>query len=105
MDTSYSANFFEPHIGSAFAFSPEGAEYALLLEGVECKPSLNLGKYHTFTLFFTSSREVFFPQGTYPLKHPVLGEHSIFITAISESETTYRYQAPFSVIKKEPALS
>jgi len=103
---SFSAELFRPHIGSIFIFSPEeGAEFVLTLNDVECKPSLNVGPYHTFTLLFSSDKKVFFPQGSYPLQHPVLGEHTIFITALAETETTFKYQSPFSVRKEGLALT
>jgi hypothetical protein len=99
----YSADLFNPHVGSTFVFSPEvGKEFVLTLDKVECKPSLNAGPYHTFTLLFSSSREAFFPQGSYCLQHPVLGEQTIFLTATAETETSFRYQAPFSVRKEDP---
>lgn len=102
MNSPYSAAFFSPHIGSAFVHSlSDGREFALTLDSVETKPSLNAGEFHTFTLFFSGDREAFFSQGSYLLRHPVLGEHDIFITAISETETHFRYQAPFSVRKAQ----
>lgn len=102
MDTHYSADLFNPHVGSAFVFSPEeGKELVLTLDKVECKPSLNKGPFHVFTLYFSSGRETFFPQGSYPLRHAVLGEHSIFLTAVGETETSFRYQASFTVKKRQ----
>ncbi len=100
MDTPYCAELFIPHVGSAFVFtSAEGAEFSLTLDQVESKPALNAGPFHSFTLILSGTREAFFEQGTYPLRHPGLGQLSIFITAIGESPTHFRYQAPFSVRK------
>jgi hypothetical protein len=101
----YCADQFRPHIGSAFVFhTQEGAQYALTLEQVESRPALNGGAFHTFTLFFSSTREAFFEQGSYLLHHAQLGPQTIFLNAIGETDSHFRYQAPFSV-QKEAGLA
>lgn len=98
MNTPYSAEFFAPHIGSAFTFSgPDGTPHALTLEQVNAKAAPSGAPFSSFSLVFSSPRETFFEQGSYPLRHAQLGEHHIFISALSQTPTHYRYQAPFSV--------
>lgn len=102
MKPAFCAELFEQHVGTVFTYVGEGGqESALTLDSVECKPALNTGPFHSFTLFFTSVGKVFFPQGTYPLRHEKLGEQSIFISALAETETSFKYQAPFSVEKQD----
>lgn len=101
MDTPYSAELFQAHVGSSFFFSTDGGQFPLLLEQVACKPGQG-GPFRAFTLIFSSDKHAFFEQGTYPLAHPGLGQLDIFITAIGESETQFRYQAPFSVRNPAP---
>jgi hypothetical protein len=104
MDVSFSADLFRPHVGSVFALtSAKGEEFALRLDSVECKTLHDIGPYHNFTLLYSSVGKVFFPQGTYSLRHAVLGELDIFLTALAETDTTFKYQAPFTVKKPELA--
>lgn len=105
MNTPYCADLFRPHVGSAFVFqTEEGAQYALTLDRVESKPALNGGPFHSFTLFLSSPRTAFFEQGSYLLRHPELGPHTIFLNAIGETASHFQYQAPFSV-RKEASLA
>ncbi|MBC7858212.1 MAG: hypothetical protein H7Z39_05420 [Burkholderiaceae bacterium] len=105
MNTPYSAELFAPHVGSAFVFQTEdGAQHALTLDQVESKRALNGAAFHVFTLFFSSPKAAFFEQGSYLLRHPELGQHTIFLNAIGETASHFRYQAPFSV-QKEASLA
>jgi len=98
LHTPYSAEFFAPHIGSAFTFSgADGTSHALTLEQVDAKADASGAPFTSFSLLFSSPREAFFEQGSYPLRHAQLGEHHIFISALSQTPTHYHYQAPFSV--------
>jgi hypothetical protein len=53
-----------------------------------------------FSIFFSSSREFFLPQGTYRLEHERLGTSDIFLVPVGQDEGGFRYEAVFNRLVK-----
>jgi hypothetical protein len=49
-----------------------------------------------FSLLFLNTAALVFPQQLYPMKHPRLGEFSIFIVPIARNKDGFIYQAVFN---------
>ena len=75
-------------------------EESLPLELIEVRSS-NLperaGVRSPFSVFFRGTPNRYLPQAMYPIRHPELGQHFIFIVPVAhEPAGTYIYQATFS---------
>ncbi|GFZ88506.1 DUF6916 family protein [Dyella caseinilytica] len=49
-----------------------------------------------FALLFHNPAEVLFPQGTYRLSHPTVGEVEIFLVPVARKQPGFVYQAVFN---------
>lgn len=90
----------EPHLSSVFEVLPSGQEpIPIRLLAVHEHAS---DRVEGFSLMFTGSPERVFPHDTYLLRHPVLGEHPIFLGPIhmrGGDANVIHYQAVFSMLK------
>jgi hypothetical protein len=104
MQDASSPELYSPHTGSTFVIRFPSGTVELTLDEVEDLRRYNDGPFRFFSLIFSGGRECFLPQGTYLLNHPALGEHSLFLVPVGETDKRFRYQAAFSV-PKEPAAT
>ena len=58
-----------------------------------------------FSLVFKVNQEQVYPQGMYPINHKVLGQFELFIVPVEASSDEVRYEAVFSRLKKDTAVS
>lgn len=88
---------FLPLLNGAFVYhDANGNRYELVLTEVE-EGKRNKGLFDSFTLVFTSPREVFFPQGYFLLEQETLGELPLLLTpALSLDRARNSYCAYFS---------
>jgi hypothetical protein len=56
----------------------------------------------SFSLLFFGKTPGMFPQQTYPLRHPRLGELDFFLVPIQEKADGVFYEAVFNLLKDEP---
>ena len=74
---------FKPLIGDAFSYGDAaGKRHLLALSSVE-EGRHNRDLFESFTLTFTSSREIFFPQGHYLLSQEKTGEFPLFLVPVA----------------------
>lgn len=86
---------FDPHLKSKFEITPEGMDMVEVeLMEVEDKSTKQV---ETFSLLFKGPKEKEFGQGTHGVKHPKMGEFSLFLVPIVYPKTdAMYYQAIFS---------
>jgi hypothetical protein len=53
-----------------------------------------------FSVFFSGSPEFLLPQSLYRLVHPEMGEFEIFLVAVAQEPTGYRYEAVYNYYKE-----
>lgn len=91
---------FEPHVGGTFALEiPQLGRVELTLTNAEAspwQPAPDSDLPHAFSLVFRGPPQTVLPQGTYPLRHDVLGDLEVFFTPIEASAEGVDYQAVFS---------
>jgi hypothetical protein len=86
---------FEPHLNSSFEVWPEGMDM-VKIELVEVKDKSTTA-LTAFSLLFTGSPESVFSQMTHTVRHPAMGEMSIFIGPVHTGKAdAICYQAIFS---------
>ena len=49
-----------------------------------------------FSLLFRNTSPILFPQQTYPMRHPRVGEVGIFLVPIAQERAGFLYQAVFN---------
>lgn len=91
---------FEPHVGTKFRITLEGAE-PLELELAEARnlagQTVEGSKRLPFAVTFRGGpRDRYLPQRIYDLEHPALGTLSIFLVPLGPDEETMRYEAVFT---------
>jgi hypothetical protein len=96
----YTAEIFEPHVGSTFKAETAGDVVPLQLS--EVKRSLSTPRVLQFSLFFKGPLQPFLQQQTAHLNHVVLGGLDLFIVPVGKEETQFVYQAVFSRITDTP---
>ena len=94
---------FAEHAGSAFQLSIAQAD-TVILELTAVKPfpkSLDITdkslKISSFSLYFSSTATPHLQQGSYALRHPVLGTMEMFIVPIGPSAKGTQYEAIFNL--------
>jgi hypothetical protein len=97
---SATSETFAPHVGTAFqATSQTGDTLELVLTSCEESPaSAPPDAVRTpFSLFFRDGDgSRYAPQQTFTIRHPALGEFSLFIVPLGPGEEGMRYQAVIS---------
>ena len=68
----------------------------VLVEAQPLKQSMPGALRAPFSLLFLNTAALVFPQQLYPMKHPRLGEFSIFIVPIARNQDGFIYQAVFN---------
>lgn len=68
----------------------------VLVEAQPLKQSMPGALRTPFSLLFLNTAALVFPQQLYPMKHPRLGEFSIFIVPIARNKDGFIYQAVFN---------
>ncbi|TNJ32875.1 DUF6916 family protein [Arenimonas terrae] len=68
----------------------------VLVEAQPLKQSAPGALRAPFSLLFLNTAALVFPQQLYPMKHPRLGEFSIFIVPIARNKDGFIYQAVFN---------
>ncbi len=91
---------FEPHVGTDFT-APAEDDSALIHFMLTDVKALNhrpgSGDFRDpFQLTFRVATQDVFPQGLYPLTHPVLGRHDIFLVPAAKSDAGIDYCATFN---------
>jgi hypothetical protein len=56
-------------------------------------------QYENFTLLFQGPQTPIFPQGTYLLMHPALGEFSLFLVPVKQAASGIQYEAIINQFK------
>jgi hypothetical protein len=102
LDTMKSETFL-PFLGTAFHVAvAEGSDVVLRLVEVfplGRKPArlVRPGQRDVaFSLRFAGPAEPFLPQRTWPVSHPDLGTHEIFLVPVGRSEDGFEYEAVFN---------
>ncbi|MFC3551311.1 DUF6916 family protein [Lysobacter cavernae] len=84
-------------LNEAFDASLQGMEVPFVL--VEARPLQGLAPNALrapFSLLFRNSSAFLFPQQTYAMRHPKLGEVGIFLVPIAQERDGFLYQAVFN---------
>ena len=84
-------------LNETFLADMQGMEAAFVL--VEVKPlqgSLQGSHRAPFSLLFHNGSPVLFPQQTYRLRHPALGELDVFLVPVAQNRDGFVYQAVFN---------
>jgi hypothetical protein len=95
--STLTADGIEPHVGSDFAIADRQEHASLKLTGVR-----RTGRRHEegaregFALDFAGEGADPLPQDVYELRHPELGELSIFLVPVGVDAEGVRYEAIFS---------
>lgn len=92
---------FAPHVGETFEVSPpDGEPFEVALSSCEATPygshdelREELGRVPFSLVFHAADREPFWPQQTFVLRHPELGELSLFMVPLGPDERGMQYQA------------
>jgi hypothetical protein len=86
---------FAPHSDAVFAMQTPGGEVPLKL--VKVAPAGASGRAGgAFALTFVAPQGPWLPQGTYPVKHPVLGTMEIFLVPVGPVSGGNGYHATFT---------
>ncbi|MBT9314090.1 DUF6916 family protein [Leptothoe spongobia] len=88
---------FSPVVGSSFQVRTE-LDVSLQLELLE---AVELGaasgaRSSSFSLLFKGANDIILSQRIYPMRHPDLGELSIFLVPVSREADGMRYEAIFN---------
>jgi hypothetical protein len=75
---------------------PDGTLPAKLIEAKQWGPDQPANVRQPFTLTFRVERGLRFPQGTYKLRHPELGEMEIFLVQIAADASSSTLEAVFN---------
>ena len=94
---------FEGLVGQSFELAVEEGE-PLSLELAEAGPvgelsakqAEELGKRVPFSLIFHGPPELFMPQGVRTLRHPEIGELSIFLVQLDQAADGSKFEAVFT---------
>lgn len=104
---SLERNSFSPHVGEPFQLEIEaGQEVELVLRevkslgspprpGEEPKTKGRLSR-EPFSLLFHGPKDPSFPQRTYRIRHPVMGEIHVFLVPVGPDEDGLCYEAIFN---------
>lgn len=63
-------------------------------------PARNAGAY---SVLFAGPEDPYLPQQIWPLSHPDIGEHQIFLVPIGQDDSGYQYEAVFSRPPSDPS--
>ncbi len=87
---------FSPHVGTDFELVLEGrSPVALRLDGVRVSPATPNAPRVAFGLTLSTAEPAVFPQRTYRLRHPSLGELEVFIVPSGPRDGRMRYEITF----------
>jgi len=93
---------FSQHVNTRFRVNPEASD-PLELELVGVKGYLpKEGEQHgleRFSAFFTGPAKPFLPQGSYPLRHEIMGSFDLFLVPIGAEQNGFKYEAVFNYFR------
>lgn len=90
---------FKDRVGSAFTVSELGISgIALTLEEATLLPIYKgaPSPRPPFSLIFIGTAEQFLPQKLYELRHPIMGQVTLFLVPVGKDERGIQYQALFN---------
>jgi hypothetical protein len=93
---------FRQHLNTTFRVQVNAPKpIDLTLVAVESRPSEATEEQgmERFSVFFLGSPEFLLPQSLYRLDHPEMGEFDIFLVAVAQEPTGYRYEAVYNYYK------
>lgn len=93
---------FRQHLNTPFRVQVNAPKpIDLTLVAVESRPSDATEEQgmERFSVFFSGSPEFLLPQSLYRLVHPEMGEFDIFLVAVAQEPTGYRYEAVYNYYK------
>lgn len=93
---------FRQHLNTPFRVQVNAPKpIDLTLVAVESRPSdaTEEQSMERFSVFFSGSPEFLLPQSLYRLVHPEMGEFDIFLVAVAQEPTGYRYEAVYNYYK------
>lgn len=96
------ADEFRQHLNTPFRVQVDAPKpIELTLVGVASRPSDASEEQgmERFSVFFSGSLEFLLPQDTYKLAHPRMGEFEVFLVAIAQEQSGYRYEAVYNYYK------
>ena len=98
MPDELKADDFAGRLGETFvAHAGDGATLAIELVEVERLAAAQEGMREGFSLgFLGPAGDVYLPQATWPLEHPALGRHDVFLVPLGPVEGRMQYQAVFT---------
>jgi hypothetical protein len=97
------AEDFSQHVGTKFGVRVEAPRpLELELTSVKTYDPLPADerRLERFSLYFLGPPDMMLQQGTYPLVHPSIGEHLLFIVPIGRDDEGFRYEVVFNYFRK-----
>lgn len=84
-------------VGETFSLRlDDGSNLDVVLEAAELAPGDPSRNANAHSALFVGPGDQFLPQRMWPLAHPSIGEHSIFLVPVGHDEAGYRYEAVFT---------
>lgn len=84
-------------IGESFSLQFEdGSSVDLRVTAAESVPGAPGRNAGTYSVLLAGPEDPFLPQQMWPLSHPEIGEHQIFLVPIGRDDSGYQYEAVFS---------
>ena len=97
----FTPDTFRPHVGSTFTVEfADGKTLDVKLEEVsvlQLRQLIPRLQRDTFGIYFSGPKDLFFPQGTYDVRHEVLGTMTIFVVPKGRRpDGGFQYEAIFT---------
>jgi hypothetical protein len=87
---------FTGHVNETFAAALNEGEVPFVLVEARGLPSTQPVARAPFSLLFRNTSSFLFPQQTYRMQHPRLGEIGIFLVPVAREREGFLYQAIFN---------
>jgi len=87
---------FTPCLNDAFDASLDGTQVPFVLVEARPLPASPAAARAPFSLLFRNTASFLFPQQTYLMHHPRLGEVGIFLVPVAQERGGFLYQAVFN---------
>lgn len=96
MSKTISYQEYAEQVNTKFRLSE--TEQKFEIELVEATAPVTAGRQKIYSLFFTSPKEYFLPQKTYELEHDALGDLTLFLVPVEETENNFVYESVFNLL-------
>lgn len=96
MSKTISYEEFAEQVNTKFRLSETEEKFEIEL--VEATAPVVTAHQEIYSLFFKSPKEYFLPQRTYELEHERLGDVTLFLVPVEETEDGFRYESVFNLL-------